>query len=449
MSMLLSPHEGGGPVFRVAGVSVRVEWMFLFWAVLFGLPAGDPLLVAIWVVVVFVSVLVHELGHAAAFRHWGVGSRIVLHVMGGVTIPSGHLPTRWSRIAVSLAGPFTGVLLLGLPALLLDGSWPAPDPWDDVLRLLVLVNLGYAVVNLLPVLPLDGGQVARELLDAATRGRGEAAARWLSIAVAAGAAVWAVTEDLLFGAVFALFFVVDNYRALGRDKERDAAGDVQAAAAALEGGDPGKALALADGVLERSKDPRVRALVTEVAAWAALTTGDPVGAARLVADYPSGIEPSGHLRAFVVETDPAERVNATVDAWLDGRYVPARTYLDHLAGAGLLDQVLERLLASRAEDAETARMAFQHALFLGGRFDESARVGEALVQAGSREPIVAFNTACAHARAGRRDAAFRALDAGVGLGFRDADMLDRDPDLASLRADPRYAMLRNRLADGA
>ncbi len=445
MSLLSPRSEESGPEVRVAGVPVRIEWTFVILMALFGLPLGEANLIVAWLVIVTVSVLVHEFGHAVALRSWGVRSRIVLYGMGGVTIPAGRTPTRWSRIAVSLAGPATGMVLLGIPALLLDRSWPAPDPWDDVLVLVVWVNIGYGVLNLLPILPLDGGNVAHELLDAATRGKGEVPARWLSMAVAVAGGVFAFTQGYVFAALFAGFLVADNYRALDAGKARGDAGEVQAAAAALEQGDPGRALQLTDEVLAHAKDPRVRALAGEVGAWAALSTGDRAGAARLLAAQPAGIEPSGHLRALLTETVPAEQVNATVDAWLDRRYVPARTYVDLLAEAGLVDTVVDRLLASRADGAEAARMGMQHALFLGGRFDEAARLGEAMVRNGTREPIVAYNTACAHARAGRVDAALSALGVAADLGFTDVGLLERDPDLATVRADPRFAMLRRRI----
>ncbi|HYF46120.1 MAG TPA: site-2 protease family protein [Acidimicrobiales bacterium] len=446
MSLLHPDLRGNGPGFRLAGIPIQVQWTFVLFMVLFGAALEDPALIAAWVVLAAVSILVHELGHAVAFRLWDVESRIVLHPMGGVTIPTrGDLPGRWSSVVVSLAGPVAGMVLLGLQAILLLEGRAGDDPWHDVLALAVWVNVVWSVVNLLPILPLDGGNVVLAGLDALTGGRGMVPARWLSIGVAVGVGAFALSQDLLFGAVYAGFFVFDNLRGLRAGREREAAGDLQPAAKALDEGDVGRALELGDAVLGRSRDPRVRALALEVTAWAALTSGDRADARRRLALFPTGIEPSGHLRAFVEDHDPAEQVNLSVDAWLDGRYVPARTYLDHLAEAGLLGAVVDRVLASRADDAEAARMGLQHALFLGGRFDESARVGEAMMAAGTTEPVVAFNTACAHARAGRRDAALEALATAVDLGFRDMTMLEQDPDLAAVRADPRFAMLRNRV----
>jgi Zn-dependent protease len=449
VSLLTTGHGGSGPEVRLGGIPIHLEWSSLFLLVLFGSSLGSVALIAAWVAIVLVSVLVHELGHALALRRWGVSSRIVLHAMGGVTIPTHRLPERSRRIAVSLAGPVTGMVLLGLPAVLVDQGWRAPDPWDDVLFLVVLVNIGYGIMNLLPVLPLDGGNVAFELIDLATGGRGAVPARVLSIVVAAGAGLWAATNDYFFGAIFALFFVADNVRALGRRHDQGAADDLQPAVAALEAGDTTTALGLAKGALDRSKDNRVRALATEIGAWSALESGDRAGAVQILQGHPGGFQPSGHLRAFLTEATPADQVNATVDAWLDHAFLPPRTYAHQLAAAGLTDDVVDRLIASRADDAEAARMGLQHTLFLGGQFDASARLGEAMLGAGTTEPIVAYNTACAHARAGRRDRAFAWLGRAVDLGFSDLNLLADDPDLATVRADPRYALIRNRITGDA
>ncbi|HEX4607162.1 MAG TPA: hypothetical protein VH092_03070, partial [Urbifossiella sp.] len=61
-----------------------------------------------WIAISFVSFLVHELGHAAAFRAYGVGSHVVLYSLGGLAVPWDDLRGRWRRVVVSLAGPGAG-----------------------------------------------------------------------------------------------------------------------------------------------------------------------------------------------------------------------------------------------------------------------------------------------------------------------------------------------------
>jgi Zn-dependent protease len=445
VNLLETGQAGGGLRLRLAGTPVLLEWTFLVWALIIGSTLGDPVLVVAWLVIVTVSILVHELGHAAALRGWGVPSRIVLHVMGGVTIYEARLPTRRSRIAVSLAGPAAGMVLLGLPALLVTAAWSAPAPWADLLSLVVWVNLGWALVNLLPVLPLDGGHVAHELLDAGTRGRGEVPARWLSVLTAGAAGAWALANGFLFAAVFAGFFVIDNIQAIRGRRERDVAAGLGPAAAALEAGDTATALVLARGVVDSARDSRARAMGLELMAWAHLADDDPEAAGAAMADRPADIAPNGHLWALLGETDPAEAVNATVDAWLTHRYLPPVVYAERLADAGLVEVVAERLLASRADGAPAARMGYQHALFAGGRFDASARLGARIIEAGEAQPTVAYNVACAHARTGQRDAALDWLATAVTLGFDDSALLEGDPDLTDVRSDPRFTAIRHRV----
>src|SRR5512142_78095 len=115
--------------FSIAGIPVSVHPSFWLIAILFG-ASGNLLLLPIWVLVVFVSILIHELGHALAFRRHGQRSHILLYFAGGLTIPE---PVYWAsgyanvgltanqQIFISLAGPVAGflfaALVLGLVAL--------------------------------------------------------------------------------------------------------------------------------------------------------------------------------------------------------------------------------------------------------------------------------------------------------------------------------------------
>jgi stage IV sporulation protein FB len=183
-----SPDEKGPPVlfepsptsydvrFRLLGVPVRVHPMFwLMGAVLGGLstsPADEQMrvpIILIWVACVFVSVLVHELGHVLMGRLFGSDGTIVLYSFGGLAVGSSNVRRRWQRILVLLAGPFAQFGLLA--AVLLAGSlWPGASGdgsgllWRRAVRCLVFVNLAWPLLNLLPVWPLDGGQVVREVL---------------------------------------------------------------------------------------------------------------------------------------------------------------------------------------------------------------------------------------------------------------------------------------------
>jgi stage IV sporulation protein FB len=218
--------------FNLAGFPVRVHPLFWLIAVLLGYSSGNILQILIWVLVVFISILVHELGHALAFRRYGLSSQIVLHFAGGLTIPESTLwGSRWANVAlgpnqnifISLAGPgagfifaaaaIVGVILAGGEIIMtrLLGFIPIPGlallPFGGNLvsmfvTALLWVNLFWGIINLLPVYPLDGGNVARNVLVQVDPVDGVRKSLWVS--VIAGALI----------AIVAFFFLGSLYMAV-------------------------------------------------------------------------------------------------------------------------------------------------------------------------------------------------------------------------------------------
>ena len=150
---------------HLAGIQIELHAIFVAWLLVLGLAAQRTgVSLAIWVVVAGVAVFVHELGHAAAYRAFGVTPRIVLSAVFGLTYGA-ELPLARS-IVVSLAGSATGIVI-GVAGLALQAALPAADGAVAVaLADVVFVGLGWAVINLLPVLPLDGGQATRAAIRA-------------------------------------------------------------------------------------------------------------------------------------------------------------------------------------------------------------------------------------------------------------------------------------------
>jgi hypothetical protein len=126
-----SHGDGAAPIsganvasFRLGPIPVRIEFPFFLVAVLLGLNTHkDVMLLVAWVVVVFVSILVHELGHAIVGRAFGSETSIVLHGMGGLTFRGGgRYSSATEDILVSLAGSLTQMAILGFPALVVVRS---------------------------------------------------------------------------------------------------------------------------------------------------------------------------------------------------------------------------------------------------------------------------------------------------------------------------------------
>lgn len=365
---------------RLGDVPVRVELGFFVVAALLGASLGTIGAIAIWVAVVLVSVLVHELGHAVAMRLSGVSARIVLHGMGGLTIPAASIASRPKRIVVDLAGPVAALVLLGVPGAWLARTLDDPGPTVEIALLsIVWVNVAWSLVNLLPILPLDGGNVTKELLDVATDGHGEVPARVVSILVAGAAGLYALRSGLLFAGMFAVFFLAMNWRALADRRSARVGDEVRQAYAAVAGDDPDRALALVADALPQAKAVDLRAVAVEVAAWAHVARGEDAEARRALGRMPSQREASGHLQCVLADpqvVSRADRVNLTVDDWVaEDCLLPPPVYVRRLAAAGLLDDVVDRLLASRAEAAPRGRHALRQLLLRAGRYDEVARFG--------------------------------------------------------------------------
>ena len=185
--------------FRLFGFPVRIHPFFWLICVLLARPK-DPASVLLFAVALLVSILVHELGHAVLQRHFGGRPSIVLYGFGGLAISNGPPVGPWRQIAISLAGPGAGFVLAGIIWLIISQLSAAPPPMADrLLVYLLYINIAWGIFNLLPIYPLDGGHVSRELLMLVLRPNlGIVVSLWISIVCCAlaGAWLWVTTESL-------------------------------------------------------------------------------------------------------------------------------------------------------------------------------------------------------------------------------------------------------------
>ncbi|MEW6154130.1 MAG: hypothetical protein AB1673_09120 [Actinomycetota bacterium] len=440
---------GHGLSFRIRGIPVRIEVTFLLVAVLLGLGARSGALLVTWVLIVTGSVLLHELGHAVAFRWFGQSPSIVLQGMGGLTSAHGALSPR-RDLVVSLVGPLTGLLLLGLPALWLGRSSEGLSTTEAALLTdVVWVNLAWSVLNLLPVLPLDGGRVSAALFSLATKGDGLRPAHLVSAVVAAAAGLFAYTQGYVFGALFAGFFLAMNVGQLTAGRNQGLAERLDQGWAAMRTGDVAGGAQAAQGVLADRPSAQVMARATELLAWSRLAGGDAAGARATLARFPSGHSPDPFLLA-ALDLDASETgaaLDHVVAGYQAGGQGPAPHVLaDALARSGLAGELTDRLLAPGGPGAAAAARFAVH-LHGVGHYAEAVAAGERALASsddGGRGEI-AYNLACSHARAGHGDAALDWLARAGDLGFADTALVDGDPDLDDLRTLDRFRTVRDRL----
>ena len=218
------------------GFPVRIHWLFWLTALVLGYNRKGAGEVAAWVVAVLVSILVHEWGHALVMRAYGLRPWITLHGLGGVTSAGdgqGFAPRlrTWDHVLISAAGPAAGFLLaaavcalvrlsghhldyeFGLPSGLMISPRGQVGSWllTVFIRDLLFASVAWGVLNLLPVYPLDGGQIARELLLAARGHEGMRQSLLLAVWTAGALAVLGLSRRDYFLALFFAVLAVQNY----------------------------------------------------------------------------------------------------------------------------------------------------------------------------------------------------------------------------------------------
>jgi stage IV sporulation protein FB len=261
---------------------------------------SQPAFLLSGVVVVGLSLLIHELGHALAYRRFGHDARITLYAMGGLTQSTkGELLAPWQEIIVCLAGPAFGFIAAAVVYAVYRLASVPPEAFGARLVLfdLLWVNGFWSVLNLLPILPLDGGQALRALLWYRWKERTENVVIAVSTVVATVGASVAGYFGLPWAAFLALCFAIGNGRAWQLRRDAQEAATVSEVLApgfdAFEGGDAAKAIALAEAALSRSRSRSWCDRSLTLLALARLKAGDFDGARAAVAQ----------MRAYAVETE--------------------------------------------------------------------------------------------------------------------------------------------------
>lgn len=451
--------------FRMFGIPVHVQPVFFVIAGLFGLRYIDygVDVVVIWIATSFVSILVHELGHGVSLKVFGEPSSIVLHGFGGVTISQRRQRLSRARsVIVSLAGSLTALLLLWLPMRQVVGSDAAQRElldyvftdkaftWYWIPYFLAFQNLWWSVANLLPIRPLDGGNVTAEIW-------GLPMARRISIGTALAAALWAFANDQTYAAFFALFLAFNNWQEIRAEREGAYGADAFHVDAPESGAAPGRRARPARRRPHLQPVPTVEPPLPSAAgsdvgrieqqAWSALRSGEGPTAQRLVERIGPAANP--YLRAAAaLATGRSEAFDLFEDAYVAQPSGPPNLVASEvIARTGAAAALAHRLLARPDGRGRDGAGVLQTHLHYGDRFAEAAAVGEAVFAAGPASPAqTAFEVACSWARAGDVDRAVSWLERAADAGFRAAGLVDGEPDLATVREDPRWPALRPRLA---
>ncbi len=197
---------------RLFGISFCIEpsfWLMnALWAYILYQPIMGPgergqlltrellIMMVIWVLCMFVAVMVHELGHVVTGRIFGQPGSITLTGLGGQAVGGYEALSAWKRILVIMAGPGAGFAFVAVQTMI-DGFWwnwcvdwlianAGGMFWDNfkcnlflidwispglrvntmfnmIMLILFMINLFMNIMNLLPIIPMDGGMIFKEI----------------------------------------------------------------------------------------------------------------------------------------------------------------------------------------------------------------------------------------------------------------------------------------------
>jgi Zn-dependent protease len=211
--------------FELSGIPVNVRWSFWLVALLvvplpYRLilrPRAWPFLLA-WLLVVFVTVLVHEYAHARIARRQGADVSVTLYLLGGFTTWTTEGVRPHGRFWIAAAGSLAGFVLGGAVWLAFQAGLVPVQPPVLVFALenFWYVNLVWGALNWIPIRPLDGGQMLSSALEAWLGRTGTTIANVVLPSVTLAGGVLALTSGLYAIAVFAaLVLAAEVARAVG------------------------------------------------------------------------------------------------------------------------------------------------------------------------------------------------------------------------------------------
>jgi Zn-dependent protease len=434
---------------KVLGIPTKIDPSF--WLLSFFIASGRgfnlPFMLE-WLVVVFISVLFHELGHALIGRRFGLSPQITLYSMGGLTSwseakeisPAKHL-------AISLAGPAAGFLLGGIcfvagPVMLSAlPSKLSTAAYND----LIWVNIGWGVFNLLPILPLDGGHVLLTLEGWLTRRRDQIISHAISLLACVALMYLAFTLRSLWVAVLGVWFAYSNatflLNRLKTSRDNKLESKLEAAREAVNAGRLDAALDISSELQKKALTDRVRSEASRLLIFIFIKQKRYKEAEEELTRFNVLFGPEYFLQG-VLSYEKGEMLRAIPD--LKKAFEQSSDYQIGL----MLSQALmaEKRYAEVLDLCQLSVMSpsllplslnLQIDAFQNGQFELSGKAG-ALAYEQKPDPNVAYNAARAFARASDSAQALVWLERAIASGFSDQNLLATDPDLQSIRSQPGF-----------
>lgn len=221
---MLPTKSGAIRLFRLWGIEVFLHWSW-FLVAIYSISDRvkhyeSPIWGAAEYIALMLFVLMHEFGHSTACRSvGGQADQIVLWPLGGVAYvnpPQRPGATLWSIAAGPLVNVVLVPVLFGLQWLAFRAGWGERLPdFYEFIATIAIINLGLLIFNLLPIYPLDGGQILRSLLwYPLGRARSLMVATVIGLLGGAGLIAYAIYLRSIWVGVMAFFLLSICWRGL-------------------------------------------------------------------------------------------------------------------------------------------------------------------------------------------------------------------------------------------
>lgn len=282
-------------------IPIKISTSFWLLSGLIGfLYSQDPLIIFFLVCIVFISVFIHEMGHAITATFFGQKASIEFGFLGGLTVRQGPHLTIAKEFLVTLMGPLCSIFL-ALIGYLVAGIVPKDnEAAHTFFSLMAIANTFWSLLNLLPVLPLDGGRLMQLALESFFGRSGERFAYLVSFIASIFLTIgFFYIGAQLIGCLF-LLFVFESYKAwqykkysLGDEVENQIVNEIQKAADEWKNKQFEEAMCRLEKVIsERGQSLGVVDAVINLSSYL-LDRGDPKRAVTLLTKYQARLSIEG------------------------------------------------------------------------------------------------------------------------------------------------------------
>jgi Zn-dependent protease len=441
---------------KIFGIPVKVEASFLMVLLMATARSSDLSMIAEWGLVVFFSILIHEMGHAFAGRAFGLEPQITLYAMGGVTswIDNRKEISPSQSIRISLAGPVSGLVLGGLVFLL--------QPFykgDSLLVYIVIsdllwINIAWSLFNLLPIVPLDGGHVLESVEEWWRGSRENICSIIISLTVATAVFVWAFTIKSPWIAFLTAWFAWSNASAIIRRIQRrvDQPLEEKLAIARKEmKNENGQALIkLSEEIFAKAKAESVRRQALELLIYGHIYEQDFTEAQKCLHQYRALFGANLYTEGFLLyrKGELEQAAKLLEEAFnKDNSWRTGEMFLHVLLKTNQLERALQ--LCSQPtlkENAAYCYLCVQAQAFETRQMALAIQIGLQAFEKTS-DPIIAYNIGCAFAQQNNLQEAFNWILCAVQNGFNDRALIESDADIAEVRKLPEFERVYRLLAE--